>query len=226
MQLGFRGGLFILVVEIDEETQMQVRELFEPMVNDVTMHVFIEADKCLYCNDVRSMAEQIADLSEKITLEIHEGSLEGGKAAEFGVEHVPATVLHGKDPYKIKFYGIAAGHEFGALIGSIVDVSLGVTQLPPDIVEDINSIDKPIHIQVFTTPQCPYCPGMVRLANQAAIINPLIESDMIESLEFQELAQKYEVFGVPKTIFNEDVSVEGLTPPVMFIEKLYQAIGE
>ncbi|MHA2072309.1 MAG: thioredoxin family protein [Candidatus Thorarchaeota archaeon] len=49
---------------------------------------------------------------------------------------------------------------------------------------------------------------------------------MIESLEFQELAQKYEVFGVPKTIFNEDVSVEGLTPPVMFIEKLYEAIGE
>ncbi|MFW9889231.1 MAG: thioredoxin family protein, partial [Candidatus Thorarchaeota archaeon] len=159
-------------------------------------------------------------------LEIHEGPPGEGKAAEFGVEHVPATVLHGKDPYKIKFYGIAAGHEFGALIGSIVDVSMGATQLPPDIVEDINAIDRPIHIQVFTTPQCPYCPGMVRLANQAAIINPLIESDMIESLEFQELAQKYEVFGVPKTIFNEDVSVEGLTPPVMFIEKLYEAIGE
>ena len=127
---------------------------------------------------------------------------------------------------KIRFYGIAAGHEFGALIGTIVDVSMGTSQLPPDIVEDIEAIDKPIHIQVFTTPQCPYCPGMVRLANQAAIINPLITSDMIESLEFQELAQKYEVFGVPKTIFNEDVSVEGLTPPVMFIEKLYEAIGE
>ncbi|MHA2209851.1 MAG: protein disulfide oxidoreductase [Candidatus Thorarchaeota archaeon] len=215
-----------MVVEIDEDTQAQVRELFEPMVDDVTMHVFIEQEKCLYCNDVRSMAEQISDLSEKVILEIHEGPVGEGKAAEFGVEHVPATILHGKEPYNIKFYGIAAGHEFGALIGSIVDVSMGAAQLPPDIVEDIEAIDKPIHIQVFTTPQCPYCPGMVRLANQAAIINPLIQSDMIESLEFQDLATKYEVFGVPKTIFNDTVTVEGLTPPVMFIEKLYEAIGE
>jgi glutaredoxin-like protein len=226
MQPDFHRGLYIMVVEIDEETRAQVQELFEPMVHDVTMHVFIEEEKCLYCNDVRSMAEQISDLSDKIKLEIHEGPLGSGKAAEFGVERVPATILHGKDEYKVRFYGIAAGHEFGALVGSIVDVSTGSAQLPPDIVEDIEAIDKPIHIQVFTTPQCPYCPGMVRLANQAAIINPLIESDMIESLEFQELAQKYEVFGVPKTIFNEDVSVEGLTPPVLFIEKLFEAIGE
>ncbi len=215
-----------MVVEIDEETKTQVMELFEPMVHEVAMHVFIEKEKCLYCNDVRSMAEQISELSDKIKLEIHEGPLGEGKASEFGVEHVPATVLHGEGPYKIKFYGIAAGHEFGALIGTIVDVSMGSTQLPPDIVEDIRAIDKPIHIKVFTTPQCPYCPGMVRLANQAAVLNPLIESDMIESLEFQELTQKYEVFGVPKTIFNETVSVEGLTPPAMFIEKLFEAIGE
>jgi predicted DsbA family dithiol-disulfide isomerase len=67
---------------------------------------------------------------------------------------------------------------------------------------------------------------MVRLSNQAAILNPLIESDMIESLEFQELAQKYEVYGVPKTIFNDTISVEGLTPPAMFIEKLYEAVGD
>ncbi|MHA2139985.1 MAG: protein disulfide oxidoreductase [Candidatus Thorarchaeota archaeon] len=215
-----------MVVEIDEDTQAQVKELFEPMVNDVTMHVFIDGEKCLYCNDVRSMAEQISALSDKINLEIHEGEPQTGKAAEFGVKYVPATVLHGEAPYKIKFYGIAAGHEFGALIGSIVDVSNGGAQLPPDIVEDIQAIDKPIHIQVFTTPQCPYCPAMVRLSNQAAILNPLIESDMIESLEFQELATKYEVYGVPKTIFNETVSIEGLTPPAMFIEKLFEAIGE
>ena len=65
---------------------------------------------------------------------------------------------------------------------------------------------------------------MTRLAHQAAIINPLIESEMNESLEFQKEAQKFEVFGVPKTIFNDTVTVEGLTPPEMFVEKLFDAI--
>ncbi|MFX0108811.1 MAG: thioredoxin family protein, partial [Candidatus Hodarchaeota archaeon] len=180
--------------------------------------------QCLYCNDTRSMVEQVAELSEKVNIEIHKDEIGEGKAKEFGVKRHPAIVLHGRDPYKIRFYGIPAGHEFGALIGSIVDVSTGNPPLTADIIEDIKAIDKPIHIQVFTTPQCPYCPGAVRLAHQAAILNPLIEADMIEALEFQELAQKYEVFGVPKSIFNEKVSAEGLTPPEMFIEKLFEAI--
>ncbi|MFX1369164.1 MAG: thioredoxin family protein [Promethearchaeota archaeon] len=213
-----------MVIEISDEMKAQITELFEPLEEDVTMHVFLADHKCLYCNDTRELVEQVAALSDKIEVEIHNDEIGKGKAAKFGVMHHPAIVLHGKEPYRIRFYGIPAGHEFGALIGSIVDVSTGTAALPPDIIEDIKAIDEEIHIQVFTTPQCPYCPGMVRLAHQAAVLNPLIQSDMVEALEFQELATKYEVFGVPKTIFNETVSAEGLTPPEMFIEKLYEAI--
>lgn len=215
-----------MVVEIEEEMKGQIMELFEPMVNDVTIHLFVKDHDCLYCNDTTALVTQVSDLSEKVKLEIHKGDIKKGKAVEYGVEHVPAIVLHGEKEYKIRFYGIPAGHEFSALIGSIVDVSTGTPQLDPDIIEDISTIDKPVHIQVFTTPQCPYCPGMVRLAHQAAILNPLIEADMIEALEFQNLANKYAVFGVPKTIFNETVSAEGLTPPEMFLDKLYEAVGE
>ena len=215
-----------MVVELSEEMKGQVMELFEPLEDDVTIHLFVKDHMCLYCNDTKELVEQVAELSDKIEVEIHKDEIGKGKAAEFGVMHHPAIVLHGKEQYKIRFYGIPAGHEFGALIGSIVDVSTGSAALPPDIIEDIKAIDEEIHIQVFTTPQCPYCPGMVRLAHMAAVLNPLIQSDMVEALEFQELAQKYEVFGVPKTIFNETVSAEGLTPPEMFIEKLFEAIDK
>jgi len=215
-----------MVVEIEDEMKIQIVELFEPMINDVTIHLFVKDHDCLYCNDTTALVTQVAELSDKVKLEIHKGDVDQGKAVEYGVKHVPGIVLHGKEEYKVRFYGIPAGHEFSALVGSIVDVSTGTAPLEPDIIEDISAIDKPIHIQVFTTPQCPYCPGMVRLAHQAAILNPLIEADMIEALEFQELATKYAVFGVPKTIFNETVSAEGLTPPEMFLEKLFAAIGE
>jgi predicted DsbA family dithiol-disulfide isomerase len=65
---------------------------------------------------------------------------------------------------------------------------------------------------------------MTRLAHQAAIINPLISSEMVESLEFQEETAKYGVFGVPKTIINETISIDGLSPVEMFVEKLFEAI--
>lgn len=213
-----------MVVEMDDATREQVRELFTNIINNVTMHLFIEEKNCLYCNDVKDMVNQLAELTDKITIVEHKSALESDDAKKMGVEHHPAIVLHGKDKYNVKFYGIPAGHEFGALVGTIIDVSTGTAPLPPDIIEDIASIDEPINIKVFVTPQCPYCPDMTRLAHQASIINPLISSEMIESLEFQELTIKYDVFGVPKTIINETTTIDGLSPVDMFVEKLFEAI--
>jgi len=213
-----------MVVEMDDATREQVAELFTGIVNDVTIHLFIEKTNCLYCNDVKDMVEQLAELSDKITIVEHKGALGAADAVEMGVEHHPAIVLHGKEKYKVKFYGIPAGHEFGALVGSIIDVSTGTAPLPPDVIEDIVSIDKKINIKVFVTPQCPYCPDMTRLAHQASILNPLISSEMIESLEFQELVAKYGVFGVPKTIINETTTIDGLSPVEMFVEKLFESV--
>ncbi|TFF91128.1 glutaredoxin, partial [Candidatus Thorarchaeota archaeon] len=186
--------------------------------------VFLKDHDCLYCNDTKEVARQVGELSEKVNVAIHVSSLGDSPAKDLGVKHQPAVVVHGKEEYKIRFYGIPAGHEFGALIGTILDASTGVTPLPPDAIEDIRAIDRNVHIQTFTTPQCPYCPKMVRLAHQAAILNPLIESDMVESLEFKELAQKYEVFGVPKTVINDETFIEGMADPAAFVEKLFQAI--
>ncbi|MHA2261463.1 MAG: protein disulfide oxidoreductase [Candidatus Thorarchaeota archaeon] len=214
-----------MVVEMDDATKEQVKEMFEELQDDVTMHLFLRDHDCLYCNDTGEIARQISELSDKVSVEVHKDEIGTGKAADYGVRFNPAIILHGKGEYKARFYGIPAGHEFGALIGSIIDVSSGTAPLPPDVIEEIKAIDKPVHIQVFTTPQCPYCPNMVRLAHQAAILNPLIESDMIEALEFQDLATKYAVFGVPKTIINETVSVEGLAPIEMFLDKLMEAVG-
>lgn len=213
-----------MVIEIDDETRAQVVEMFTSLDSNVKIHLFIADHDCLYCNDTRDMVSLISELSEKVEVVTHKGSLDDPEAKKMGIERTPAIVLHGKEEYKVKFYGIPAGHEFGALVGSIIDVSTGVTPLPPDIIEDIRSIDKPIRIRVFVTPQCPYCPSMTRLAHQAAILNPLISSEMIESLEFGELAQEFEVFGVPKTVFNDSVTAEGLTPPEIFVDKLFETI--
>ncbi len=213
-----------MVVELDDATKEQVLELFGQLEHDVKIHLFIEEHDCLYCGDTRDLVEQVAELSDKIEVVIYKEALGTDVARDLGVKYHPATIIHGEKPYKVRFYGIPAGHEFSALVGSIIDVSTGKPALEGGIIEDIKSIDKPVHLQVFTTPTCPYCPAMVRLAHQAAILNPLIEADMIEALEFQELSKKYQVFGVPKTVINETVSVEGLIPPELFVEKLFEAV--
>ncbi len=55
------------------------------------------------------------------------------------------------------------------------------------------------------------------LAYQLAIESDLIRSDMVEVIEFPHLATKYQVMGVPRTVMNETVHIEGavLEPMLM-----------
>ena len=59
-----------------------------------------------------------------------------------------------------------------------------------------------------------------------AMENDLITADMVDASEFAELADKYQVYGVPLTVANEKVRIEGGMPEQMFIPRVLQAIGE
>lgn len=47
---------------------------------------------------------------------------------------------------------------------------------------------------------------------------------MVEASEFPHLAQKYAVMGVPKTIINEKVSIEGAVPEGLFVQRVLDAL--
>ena len=51
----------------------------------------------------------------------------------------------------------------------------------------------------------------------------LIVADVIEVAEFPEVAQRYRVFGVPKTVINERVSFDGALPEALFLAKVMEA---
>ncbi|GAV21976.1 dehydrogenase, selenocysteine-containing [Carboxydothermus pertinax] len=42
--------------------------------------------------------------------------------------------------------------------------------------------------------------------------------------EFPELGDKYNVFGVPKSVINEKVEIEGAAPEAMFVQKILEAV--
>ena len=171
------------------------------------------------------LLEEVSSLSDKIELVIHDFVADKEKAAEYGIDKIPALAILGKEDHGIRFFGIPSGYEYTSLIEAIIDVSKEKTSLSQKTIEAIKKIDEDIHIQVFVTPTCPYCTMMVRLGHQFALESPRIKSDMVESTEFPHLAQKYIVFGVPKTILNETSSIEGAVPEEGFLENIVKALN-
>jgi hypothetical protein len=57
------------------------------------------------------------------------------------------------------------------------------------------------------------------LAHQLAVESDLISSDMVEVTEFPYLATKYQVMGVPRTVINETIHIEGAVPEPMLMRE-------
>lgn len=64
----------------------------------------------------------------------------------------------------------------------------------------------------------------MRLAQRFAMENDLIKADCIESTEFPDLAGKYRVSAVPKTVINEGASIEGSLPEEFFLEGILKTL--
>jgi hypothetical protein len=61
---------------------------------------------------------------------------------------------------------------------------------------------------------------VARLAHKMAIANSHIVADVVEVSEFPDLAQRYVVRGVPKTVINDSVEFLGNVPEATFVEHL------
>jgi len=173
---------------------------------------------------VRELAEELASLSDKITTEVYDFQSDKSLAEKWKVDKIPALLVFGDKEYGIRFFGVPSGYEFTTLVDDIIDVSRRTSRLHPSVKEKVRAISDPVHIQVFVTPTCPYCPLAVRAAHQMALENPLITADMIEALEFPHLANKYQVMAVPKIVINDAVAFEGAAPERIFVEYVLTAL--
>jgi len=207
---------------LKENDQKFVREVFSRLNNPVKIINFTQTLECQYCRETRELLEEITALSDKLSLEVYNFQFDRSVAERYGVDKIPATILFAETaPHsRIKFYGIPAGYEFTALLEDIVDISNNKTDLSPEIVADLKKVTWPVHIQVFSTPTCPYCPAAVRTAHRFALLNENIRADMIEAIEFPHLAQKYNVRGVPRSIINENIIIDGAVSEKQFLEKI------
>lgn len=64
----------------------------------------------------------------------------------------------------------------------------------------------------------------MRLAHSFALENDLIQADAIEASEFPELAGRYRVYAVPKTVINQAAFIEGALPEVHFLDAVLSAL--
>ena len=210
---------------LDAKAREEVEKQFRELKENVQLVYFSQKIDCLYCDETGQLLKEVADLSEKIELIEYNFQVNRDKADEFGITMVPGLLIKRKEEdYGIKFYGIPSGYEFTSLLHSIKMVSNGEHDLKSGVLERISKIKDKVHIQVFVTPTCPYCPAAVVNAHKLAFVSDKITADMIEASEFPDLSMKFGVNGVPKTVINNELSFTGAYPVNDLLGEIEKAV--
>lgn len=226
---------------IGERDRTTIRQRFGDLIHPLTFLVFTSQDDCHYCEQTQALVEELASLDERISARVVDAAADPALAAQYGIDKYPAIAVLGLPPggdqphdpasasiqqdTGIRFYGIPAGYEMLTLIEDAIAVSRRDPALSADTQAWLATLDRPVHLQVFVTPTCPYCPRAVVLAHRLALASPHIRADMVEATEFPDLAARYDVYGVPRTVINDTVAVEGAVPESHLLGHLRQAIA-
>ena len=96
---------------------------------------------------------ELAGLNDKITVVDKNFVLDTEDKAKYKVDKAPAIVIlsDGVDT-RMRMFGAPTGYEFVGLVEAIIVAGTGKIDLEPETMQWIQAVDKPTHIQVFSTP--------------------------------------------------------------------------
>lgn len=212
-----------LLSDQDRET---VRARLAALQRPVTILFFtqtIGAPETVYLT--KRVLDEVVGLSDRLTLEEVNLVLDRERAAQYGIEHIPAIVLlkDGEDT-RIRFLGAPTGYEFMSLVEAVILAGTDDSGLSANtralVAEHVTG---PLDIKVFVTPTCPHCPRAVTLAHRLAAEHPLIQATCVEATEFMDLSRRFNVTGVPKTVVNESIEILGALPEDQFVRTIVGA---
>ncbi|MDA3863834.1 MAG: thioredoxin family protein, partial [Deltaproteobacteria bacterium] len=188
---------------------------------------FTSKTDCQLCTEVGELLTEISKLHEKVKLEKYESENNPELLEKYKIDKYPAFVVTNKEGFgdRMRFFGIPSGYEFVSLLSAIIEVGTEKVELPEEILDTVKNIDKPVHLQVFVTPTCPYCPQAVIIGHKLALLNENVTADMVEATEFPNLSNKYNVKGVPRVVVNEDGYFEGALPEAIYLDSIKKRLS-
>ena len=191
------------------DVRTQIKDIFEKEFKEpVKVKLFSQAIGCESCQTVEELLKELVDVvgEDKLQYELYTPVIDKETAEQYGVDRIPTIVIEGDKDYGIRYIGLPAGLEFSTLVQGILQVSKRKPNLSDKTLELLQQVDLPIELMVFVTTSCGYCPAAAVMAYNFALANDHITAKVIDASENPDLAEKFQVVGVPKIVINDGVA--------------------
>ena len=150
-------------------------------------------DEAASSQEMLEMLEEVASLSEKITLN---REIDTSK-------RIPSfEVNRDTDTTGITFAGIPSGHEFTSFVLALLQAGGHPLKIDAEKIEQIKNIQGKFHFETYISLSCHNCPDVVQALNAMSIINPNISHVMIDGALFQKEVEEKQIMAVPTIFLN------------------------
>lgn len=149
--------------------------------------------------ELKSLLEDIASLSDKITLKT-DG--DDARKPSFALNRINGEI-------SLRFAGIPMGHEFTSLVLALLQVGGHPSKLGQDVIEQVANLDGEYNFETYFSLSCQNCPDVVQALNLMAVLNPKITHVAIDGALFQDEVEQRQVMSVPMIFLNGEMFGQG-----------------
>jgi glutaredoxin-like protein len=166
-------------------------------------------EECLYCDEAQTLLEELASLSGRISLSVHQLSQAAPLAKELGVDKVPGIVIRGQANRPLRFFGLPSGGQFAGFVEAIIEAARGSVDLAAESIKQLRKLKTDVRLQVFVTPACAYSPPVARIAFKLGLQSVRVKADVIEIAEFPSIIERHALRATPTTLIGESLALLG-----------------
>jgi glutaredoxin-like protein len=179
---------------------------------------------CPFCEECRTLMEEIASLSERIALTVHDLGESEPAASELGVDKVPAVVIRGQANRPLRFFGLPSAGQFPVFVETLIEASTGKVDLQAETVKQLRKIKSDVHLQVMVTPTCQYSPAVTHLAFKLGLQSVRIKVDVIEAIEFPALATRAGLRATPTVFIDDKLAIPGSMEESRLVQDILRVV--
>ena len=160
--------------------------------------------------ELRALLQDIASLSDQVTFD------DSGSDAR-----KPSFVIAREgETSGVRFAGIPLGHEFTSLVLALLWTGGHPPKVEAETLEAIRQLDGDYRFEVYMSLSCHNCPDVVQAASLMAILNPRVQTTVIDGALFQAEVDERQIMAVPMTYLNGQVFASGRMTVEEIVAKL------
>ncbi len=182
---------------LDTTIKSQLRTYLERLQQPIDLVASLgDDDKSL---EMRHLLREIAELSPLVS--VREDGTDARKPS--------FAVTRPGEAARVRFAGIPMGHEFTSLVLALLQVGGYPPKVDAATIEQIRAIRGNCRFEIYISLSCHNCPDVVQALNLMAVLNPGVESVMIDGALFQNEVADRKIMAVPAVFLNGDTFGQG-----------------